>query len=126
MNKIYKQGENLIIEIPLKQKRFCPFTEEEYGEMDNLIGLIIPKKFNYKCGFAERIDMAYKDKGDQNTDIFYEYWGDKEDFIKLCGELGIEVSEYPKCDYCGNAIMGCFTMEEKGNMCYQCKNKNEK
>ncbi len=70
--------------------------------------------------------MAYKDKPDQNTDIKYHCWNyDKDEFIKLCKELDVEVLEYPICDYCNRPMFGAFKAGDKGDMCYDCELKGK-
>lgn len=98
LNKIYKKGDSLIIEIPLTQRRSNPYMSElgeEYADyMDRVVGLILNEKNNCRIGFAYLIDMDYKGKDDQWTDIFYEYGGNKEEFRKLCKKLRMGIVEY--------------------------------
>ena len=78
--------------------------DADIGEYQTLIGLIYHDKFgNDEVGFAQTIDMDYKGKGDQWTDIKYQYWGGAEEFIKLCKKLEIgyidERLSDPNTDY---------------------------
>ena len=119
---IKKEGDNFIITIPCWTKRSNPYMEgEDVGEHPTLIGLIYKEKGTEVMGFAEVIDMDYKDKPDQNTGIQYEWFGEDEEFIKKCKELGIDVFRYPICAYCDETIHGCHTIGDKGNKCDDCE-----
>ncbi len=91
-----------MIEIPCQSKRQNPYmidengNFEDVGEYPTLTGLITEDQFgNEERGFASTIDMDYKDKPDQYTDIKYHYWeGDEKEFRALCKELGIQVVVY--------------------------------
>jgi hypothetical protein len=126
--KVIKIKDEIHFIVPFWTKRSNPWTEGDVGSHPTLVGIIsADQSGNKELGFAEVIDMDYKDKGDQETEIMIHYWsGDKEDFIKLCKELGIDYIEYPLCAYCGQPIFGCFTWGEKGHMCYKCEDKNQK
>ena len=88
MNKQYKkEGDNLIITVPLKARRYDPWTEELTEEMDNIIGVFESEDDN---GLAHRIDMSYKGKPDQYTTYFYKLDGSKEDFDAMIKELEID------------------------------------
>jgi hypothetical protein len=115
MNKHYVKDDNLIIEIPLKVKRHNPYTDEDVGEMDNIIGIIDKDRY----GFAYQIDMDYKGKSDQWTDIFYDFFN-KAEFVKFCQDNNIEVIEYEICNVCGKTLYGYFNLTEKGNFCDKC------
>ena len=95
MNKIYKKGGNLIIEIPLKEKRqtFYSMDEGDPEEMDSVVGLIgLDQYGNDDMGFCKLIDMSYKGKDDQWTSLFYHHWeGNAEEFEALCKKLGIGI-----------------------------------
>ena len=127
--KIYKKLAKIVIEIPFWSKRSNPYMQgEEVGEYPTLTGVIWNDEFgNEERGFAQTIDMDYKSKGDQVTDIQIHIWDrNREDFIKLCEELKIEVIEYPICAYCKKTIFGCFTISDKGNMCFSCEHKKDR
>ena len=93
--KIYKNKEgNLVIEIPWQQKRFSPYDEDGGGWLDDNIIAVIEKNKNCnvpEMGFAYRIDMSYAGKDDQWTDFFFKYFGEQEEFEKLCGELKLDI-----------------------------------
>lgn len=89
-NKYYKKDDKLIIKIPLKTERSNPYDEDYSALMNNLIGF---EKFSGECGFSHLIDMEYKGKDDQWTDIMYYFDGDKDEFEKLCKELKIDIIE---------------------------------
>ena len=84
---IYKKDDNLIIEIPLTTRRFCPYSQEKKEGMKNIVALINKEEM----GFAKYIDMDYKGKADQWTSLFYQYWGEQKDFEMICEEIGIDV-----------------------------------
>jgi hypothetical protein len=88
MKKVYKkEGDNLIITIPLKQRRYNPWMDEHVGEMDNIIGLY---EDEYTNGLCYRIDMDYKGKPDQWSDYFFKLDGTEDEFNEMCKELGID------------------------------------
>jgi len=126
--KIKKVKDKIIVEIPFWSKRYNLYMlDEDVGMYPTLTGIIQNDEFgNEECGFAHTIDRGYKDKGDDVTDIIIHSYMEKDEFIKLCKELGIDVLEYPICAYCKKSIFGCFTMGEKGNMCYDCEKKENK
>jgi len=123
--KITKNEKNLIIEIPLWQNALDYFGEK-VGKIPNIIGVVSQDQWdNEEIGFHQLIDMTYKDKEPQIDGLLVQYYGEKEDFKKLCKELDIEYFEYPICAYCGKSIYGSFTIGEKGNMCFRCEHKNK-
>lgn len=127
--KIYKKDKSIIFEIPMYSKRQNPYMEGEYvGEYPTLTGIIDKDEYgNEELGFARTIDMAYKDKPDQWTDIVIHYWGDKRDFVELCRKLEIAVFEYSTCAHCGKSIYGCHTVDKNGkSICGECEVKLEK
>ncbi|MBU0777496.1 hypothetical protein KKF82_04490 [Patescibacteria group bacterium] len=127
--KIYKKDDKIIFEVDFWSKRNNPYMpDEDVGKHKTLIGIICNDEYgNEELGFAKIIDMDYKDKADQNTDIMIHYWsGEKKEFIELCEKLEIEVFEYPICAHCNKTIFGCFTVSKKGNMCFDCEEKLKK
>src|SRR3990167_2761155 len=98
MKTLYKkENDKIVIEIPFYSPRSNPWMEESPGDYPTLTGLIVRhyKDENHweEYGFAYTIDMDYKDKDDQYTDIMFVYDGDEEDFKKLCIEWGIKLIE---------------------------------
>lgn len=123
-DKIYKNGEKLIIEIPLKARRFNPYEEMatgdgDVGEMDSICGIVERNR----RGFAQYIDMSYKGGEDQTTDIFYDYYGSEDDFIKICVRLNIDCHILPWCVQCQQTILGIHTVCDEGNLCLSCAEK---
>jgi len=97
--KWYKKDNKIIIEIPYWSKRINPYMEgEDVGDYQTLTGLIIKhdKDGNNwdEKGFALTIDMDYKDKDDQYTDIMFHFTGEEERFIELCKKLKIRIMEF--------------------------------
>lgn len=125
--KVYKKGDKIIFEVPFWTKRSNPYMPDDadVGSHKTLIGIIDKDNSgNEELGFGLVIDMDYKDKADQNTDIMIHCWGvEKKEFIELCKKLEIEVLEYPICNYCNKIILGSCTVGDKGAMCYDCEQK---
>ena len=94
--KIYKkEGDNLVITVPLKGFRFNPYDESE-GPMDNIIGVY---ENEYDNGLAYRIDMSYKAKPDQWSDYFFKLDGTLEEFREMCKEIGVDYVNTSPYDY---------------------------
>jgi len=89
--KIYRKEDKIIFEEDFFQKRSNPYMEgEDVGSYPTYVGLLYKDRWgNDKIGFAHVIDMDYKDKSDQWTDIVIEYQGIEKDFKKLCEDLKI-------------------------------------
>ena len=49
----------------------------------------------------------------------------REELEKVCEELDIYIWEHSLCDTCGKTIRGSFTINLKGNLCYECENKTK-
>jgi len=129
--EIYKKDDKIIIEIPFWSKRINPYMPNaDIGEYPTLTGLIVRHREGGndwdEIGFAGTIDRDYKGKDDDVSDFVVMWDGEKEDFIKLCKKLEIDVIEYPICAYCGETIFGSFTISDKGNMCYKCQLDEER
>lgn len=98
--KIYKKKDKIIIEIPFWSKRMNPYMidengkPEDVGEYPTLTGLICKDKDgNEEMGFAQTIDMCYADKPDQVNGWLVRWYGDEEDFVAKCKELGIGIED---------------------------------
>jgi len=70
---------NLVITVPLKTITCNPYDDRKFI-IDNIIGVIDGNDY----GFAYVIDMSYKGKSDQYTEIFYIWSGSQEDFEIFC------------------------------------------
>lgn len=92
---------DLIFKVPLQTTRYDPFQDKEYGSMDNVAACIEHTNskdngndFDLRMGFCYVIDMAYKGKDDQYTDLFFEVdWMTEKQFRKLVEELKLSLIE---------------------------------
>jgi len=104
---------NLVIEIPLQEENYNPWTGKSEGKVDNIIGIIDGKEM----GFCYLINMDYKGKADQHSDFFFKFMGLREQFENLCGELGINciTQDYIRC-------VGCRTimLSDLSDYCLDC------
>ena len=109
---IYKKDGKIIFEFPEELPRSNPWTDRDAGSYPYFTGLIVPQKNcdDPEMGFAGTIDMAYKGKPDQWSDIIVRWNGDKEGFIKKCEELGVEWYEYQRWAKCKGPIYGSATL----------------
>lgn len=100
--KVYKKDKKIIFEFPEEKKRINPWDDEgskrgKFGYYPTFTGLIFDDKFgNEEIGFSYTIDMDYKSKADQYTEIVIKYYGEPEDFVKLCKKLKIFVYDLRK------------------------------
>ena len=76
---------------------------EDVGEYSTLTGLIIRHDKNGnnwdEIGFANTIDMDYKDKADQVGNFLVMWDGEEKDFIELCKKWGIGIEEIRDSDF---------------------------
>ena len=90
--KISKTKNELVIKVPLQQNRYNPYMEKVVGEMDNIVALIAKDQYdNEEMGFAHWIDRSYKGKDDDVSDFWFKWWGDQNDFEKICKKLKISI-----------------------------------
>ena len=114
---VHKKDDRLVVEMPLKQKITSPYEDGDLGEMDNLIGIICGNE----QGFAQLIDMSYKDKDPQIGEIIIKTYYSEKDFIELCKKQGIGFYKYDLCAKCGKPIFGSCTFSSKGLVCVDCE-----
>lgn len=92
--KIYTTKKELVIKIPLLQKRHWVYDDDEW-EDENIIAVIEEQENSgLEMGFCYRIDMSYKGKSDQWTDFFYKFHGDEDEFVKLCRSIKMDIVKY--------------------------------
>ena len=91
--KYKKVKDKIIIEIPFWSKRYNPISDEWFGKYPTLTGMVVEHRKGGNdwddIGFALTIDMDYKGKDDQYTDIWFQYNGEVEEFEKLCKKWNI-------------------------------------
>lgn len=121
--KITKNGDSIIVEIPLLQNRNNPYDEQEEKQLTiNVVGVIAGQ---CEQGIYQVNDLSYKDATQLGAPLVMTYLSDDE-FRGLCKELGIHCWEYEKCSECGTTLWGSFGYGEKGARCFDCEMKNEK
>lgn len=113
---ITKEGNELIMKIPLKQMDYDAIGDE-IGLVDNLVGYSDGKDFsiNHLCA------LGYKDDIQLGMPIIV--FEDKETLKVECEKLGLDIWEYNRCSSCKEPLLGSFTMSDKGDICFSC-NKN--
>jgi len=66
---------------------------EDVGDCPTFMGLIVKHRKNGnnydEMGFAQRIDMDYKNKLDQVGDFIVKWHKSEEEFVKECEKLGL-------------------------------------
>jgi|SRR3990167_3281463 len=113
---IKKENNELVVRIPLKQKINNPYLDnEDLGETDNLVGIIAGNEYS----LSHFNDLSYKNDQQEGSPIIM--FDDREELEKVCKDFKISTWELPICGTCGNAIRGAFTVNKRGNLCYNCE-----
>lgn len=123
---IKREDNKIIFEFEATGKRCNPYDDEhDYGTYPTFTGLIVRHKNGLdEIGFALTIDMDYKDKADQFTDIVVHWQGEEEQFVSICKEFGFEVIELDYCHCCGETIFGCYSLDDDMKpVCSSCEYK---
>lgn len=122
--KIYKKNDKVIVELDslqVENNHYNDMAGIKNGMTDNLVGVIAGDDMT----ISQLIDLSYK--GDQQEgQPLVHYYGEKEDFIKLCGELNIGIIEHWICRDCGKPIYGSARMKGDGFQCFGCELKLRK
>ena len=99
--KITKNKKELVIRIPLYQDSYDAIGEKISSMLPNVIGVIAGER----CTISQLIDLGYKDDVQEGSELIvwsdFAEENDKEDFRKLCSDLGVAVWEHTIRDYCG-------------------------
>lgn len=111
--KITKENNELIVRLPLKQKSYDAIGEYTH-DTANLIGVIAGNEYS----ISQLIDLGYK--GDQQEGMPIIMFEDREELEKVCKDFDIDIWTLPVCVECNKPIRGCFTMNDKGNICLSC------
>jgi len=118
--KIKRKKDKIIVELDMWQDSYDAIGQL-IGQVPNLIGVIAGDE----QGIAQVNDLGYK--GDQQVGGFIiNTYFERDKFIKLCEELEIDCEIYPLCAYCNEPLLGCLTVGDKGYMCLDCEEKNNK
>lgn len=118
--KITKTKNELVVKIPLWQNSYDAIGQL-IGQVPKIIGVIAGDEI----GFSWLNDLGYK--GDQQEgEMFLKYYGEDDEFRKLCKELDIDVWEHSICAYCGKVLYGSFTISDKGYECFECEQREIK
>jgi len=89
--KIYKKDNRIMLEIECESPRL-DFHGKKLGSHSTIAGLItIDSSGISEMGFAYVIDMQYKNKSDQCSDIFFRWFGTEQEFREKCAELNLKV-----------------------------------
>ena len=118
--KITHKKDKIIIELDLWQSGKYTYGDGKW-KVRNLLGIIAGDEMT----ISQASYLDYKDDLQEGAPLLH-YYGDKEDFIKLCKKLDIDIWNHPICAYCNKPIRGCFGLGDKGNQCGGCEYKNEK
>ena len=121
---IKKEGDNLVMTIPLLQKSYDAIGDE-IGDVPNLIGNIIERKdgiSEYTINYL--IDLGYKSSQQLGCPIIC--LDRREELEETCRELGIDIDETPMCSICDKPLYSSFYWGDNGAICYECKHKEDK
>ena len=96
---IKKENGKIIFEFPESSPRSNPYMEDDQqhllGNYPFFTGLVVYHRkdgSHYdEIGFAHTIDMDYKGKDDQVSDIVVARDGDEKEFLEKCKELELNV-----------------------------------
>jgi hypothetical protein len=114
--KIEKQGENLIVTIPLLQDIYNTYMDDEsLGKTANVIGVIAGDEL----AISQLNDLSYKDDQQEGPPLIH-FYGEREEFLKICKDLNIAVWKHELCVRCRKPIYGTFTWND-GPICYNCE-----
>lgn len=115
---ISRKNNKLIIELDLFQTSYDAIGEE-IGQVPNLIGIIAGDKYT----ISHLNDLGYKDSIQEGMPIIY--FDSEEDLRDACKTGNIDIWKHPLCVACEKPIRGSHTMNDKGSICWECKNKVE-
>jgi len=77
-------------------------------------------------GICNLIDMTYKGKDPQVGDFIIKTRYSKDEFIKKCEQWGLDLFEYPICNFCRKVIHGMYTISRNGeDVCLDCEAKEK-
>ena len=88
--KVIATKSTIRIEFPRKIKRYNPYLDKYIGTQNTLVGLVDGTKW----GLCYVIDMNYKGKDDQFTDVIIDMTEfDLKEFKEICKRINVDVVE---------------------------------
>lgn len=119
--KIYKENDELVLRVPLKQKESNPYMDEKDLQMvDNLVGIIAGDDYF----ISHLIDMSYCGKLPQEGMPIVTF-NDEGELRTVCESMDIPIWQHPLCAYCNKAMRDSFTLNKLGSCCFECDSKIE-
>src|SRR3990167_4549099 len=112
--KCSKEGENLVLTLPLKQKDYDA-AEQYIGDVSNLVGVVAGNEFS----ISQLIALGYKDDIQEGSPIIM--FETKEQLEEICKQFDLDIWTHGVCAYCEKVIYGSFTFGDKGDMCSSCE-----
>ena len=113
--KFSKEGESLVLTLPLKQKDYDAIGQY-IGDVSNLVGIVAGNNFS----ISQLIDMNYCGKSLQEGSPIIRF-DTKEQLEEVCKQFDLDIWTHGVCAYCEKTIYGSFTFGDKGNMCFSCE-----
>ena len=105
------ENDMLVLRIPTKYTSTHTYGDGEYT-VDNLCGL----KWGDEYSIATMNYLDYKD--DYQVGMPVIMLEDKEEWEEVCKEFHLSQFFYDKCAICKDVMVGCFTINNKGeNIC---------
>ena len=92
--KVYIKDNNIHFEEPAYRQRYNPYSKDYFGSYSTFTALIDRKE--NRMGWAYTIDMDYKGKMDQYSDIVIDWSEGEEEFININAKLKIPIFMLPK------------------------------
>ena len=112
--KFSKEGESLVLTLPLKQKDYDAIGQY-IGDVSNLVGVVAGNEFS----ISQLIALGYKDDIQEGSPIIM--FDTKEQLEEVCKQFDLDVWTHEVCAYCEKTIYGSYTFGDKGNICSSCE-----
>lgn len=107
IESITKEGNELVLRIPLKEKGTYTYGDGEY-EVDSLCGLDWGGE--YSIAFLNYLDY----KNDYQVGMPIIMLEDKERWEEVCKKFNLMKFEYSRCNQCKEVLTGCHTIDDDG------------
>jgi len=118
MQEIERIWDELIIRKKIVWELKDMWTWKVIWKRDEIVWVIEWDDFWFAC----LIDMSYKWKEDQISEMFYKFSWIKSEFETLCQKLDIGLYEYPVCSKCWKIIYWSHSWWD-WPVCFGCEKK---